>query len=378
MKKNICILRSNPVNPDSRVEKESVSLYNNGYGVIILCWDRDSDHDVTESKYKDTDITIYRIGVKASFGEGFKNIKQYLRFQFLMRKWLKKNKDKFDVIHACDFDTAFFSRKIAKKLKKKFVFDIFDFICGDADSFFKKRVKKAQYKLINKADATIICSEDRLKQIDGTKPKYLEIIHNSPNKIDVSKYNESSDNKYTVTVVYVGILSNNRLLLEEAEVFKKHSDWHFVVGGFGLHEEFFKELAINYSNIEYLGRIQYDQTLLEEQKADIILAVYDPALENHRFAAPNKFYEGLMLGKPLIMVKNTGMSQIVKDNNIGELIDYTAESFENAITNLINRKAEWNEISVKMNKLYSDSFSWEIMEKRLIKLYDNLFKSEVE
>ena len=32
-------------------------------------------------------------------------------------------------------------------------------------------------------------------------------------------------------------------------------------------------------------------------------AIYDPNISNHYYAAPNKFYEALMLGKPLIMVK---------------------------------------------------------------------------
>ena len=42
-KKSVCIIRSNPVKPDSRVEKEAWSLMNAGYDVHILAWDRDAD-----------------------------------------------------------------------------------------------------------------------------------------------------------------------------------------------------------------------------------------------------------------------------------------------------------------------------------------------
>ena len=44
----VCILRSNPVKPDSRVEKEALALACAGYSVEIVCWDRDSNHKAVE------------------------------------------------------------------------------------------------------------------------------------------------------------------------------------------------------------------------------------------------------------------------------------------------------------------------------------------
>ena len=117
----ICILRSNPVKPDSRVEKEALALHNAGYNVHILAWDRDTDHlPVTESiTVAGKDIPITRLGFKASFGEGFKNIIPFLKFQFGIRKFLRK--EHFDIVHACDFDTAFSSLGISKRKKYKFI-----------------------------------------------------------------------------------------------------------------------------------------------------------------------------------------------------------------------------------------------------------------
>ena len=97
-----------------------------------------------------------------------------------------------------------------------------------------------------------------------------------------------------------------------------------------------------------------------------------PTVGNHYYAAPNKLYEALMLGKPLIMVKNTGMSEIVTQFNIGEVIDYNSESLKVAIENLIAKRNEWPEISFKMKKLYQKHYSWDEMEKRLISLYREL------
>lgn len=46
---NIVFLRSNPVNPDSRVEKEVNALLKNNHNVIILAWDRSSKTKIQKS-----------------------------------------------------------------------------------------------------------------------------------------------------------------------------------------------------------------------------------------------------------------------------------------------------------------------------------------
>lgn len=254
------------------------------------------------------------------------------------------------------------------------VYDIFDYLFTYTDgkySYLKKIIVKLQHKIINKADATIICTENRKEQIKGTNPKNLTIIHNTPQQktFSLSKLNL---NKNKVKIVYVGIFQDGRLLKGLAEVVRKNPKYELHIGGFGKYDKFFKDLALSCSNIIYYGRLSYDKTIELEDSCDIMTAIYDPSIGNHYYAAPNKFYESLMLGKPIIMVSNTGMSSIVKKYDIGELINYDEESLEQAIENLIKRKNEWNKISFKMRTLYKEQYSWEEMERRLIALYGRL------
>jgi glycosyltransferase involved in cell wall biosynthesis len=107
-----------------------------------------------------------------------------------------------------------------------------------------------------------------------------------------------------------------------------------------------------------------------------MLAIYDPTFENHRFAAPNKFYESLMLGKPVIMARGTGMSEIVENNAIGELIEYSKEGFIDGVNRLIKRKDEWYLIGNRMKEIYRNQYCWDEMERRLIQLYADLQNEE--
>ena len=373
-RKRICIIRSNSVNPDSRVEKEALALHNAGYDVHILAWERDNDNREQDEfvVLSGQKIRITRLGHKATYGDGFKNLKPYLAFQFHMRKWLKKHN--FDAIHACDFDTAFFSFGVAKSKRELFVFDIFDFLFGDPNGILEHSVKRAQLKLIDRSDATIICSEERRMQIQGSSPKKLIVIHNTPEFVEGCNTSLHNKNTGRIKIVYVGILQDFRLLKEIAEVVATRKDLELHVGGFGKYQSYFSSMSAKYDNIVFHGRLKYEDTIKLERMCDIMLAIYDPSIENHRFAAPNKFYESLMLGKPVVMVRGTGMSQIVSDNDLGVLIDYSKDGFIRGIDELISKRDLWQEMGNRMISLYKTNYNWSEMAKRLSNLYAELFE----
>lgn len=88
-----------------------------------------------------------------------------------------------------------------------------------------------------------------------------------------------------------------------------------------------------------------------------------------KYAAPNKFYESLMLGKPVIMAKNTGFDEILETEKIGYLMDYSFRRFGAGIRVSVqsSRSVEWNER--KVNYLYENDFSWEIMQQRIKRIF---------
>ncbi|MFC2679878.1 glycosyltransferase family 4 protein [Limosilactobacillus vaginalis] len=374
--KNVLFIRANAVNPDSRVEKEVNSLIKNGYNVSILAWDREADYPLTkgEKDLPNGKAIIYRVGIKAGFGNGMKNFPKLLKFQSYIHSFLKR-KSNYDVVHACDFDTAFTAFHSLNRKKTKFVYDIFDYYI---DAFavpksLKKIIWTLDKKIINNADATIICTEQREKQLKGTEPKKLVVIHNTP---PLYKDNESNYpwNRKITRIAYLGMLSHGRLIDELIDIVKKDESLELHIGGFGIIKDKVERASKEASNIKYYGTVPYHRVLSIESKCDIMLAIYDPSIPNHHFAAPNKFYEALMLGKPLIMVRNTGISYLVEKDHLGTLIDYSEDGLKNGIHRLIKYKAQWRKTSIHMKEMYRNKFSWEIMEKRLVSLYEELLK----
>ncbi|WP_294659893.1 glycosyltransferase family 4 protein [uncultured Fusobacterium sp.] len=377
--KKVIFLRSNPVNPDSRVEKEVFTLKKNGYEIEILGWDRSKNYRLREEIVEQDkfNINIYRIGIKASYSGGIKkNLMPLIRFQISIFYFLFKKRKEIEVIHACDFDTGFISLIFSKIFKKKLIYDIFDYY---VDSFnvpnkIKKIIQKIDGFVIKNADSIILCSEKRRDQFRGVVPKKEVIIHNTPNYLNKFKVFDNMKKSKNIKIVYVGVLLKKERMLEELlEIVSKNSDYELHIGGFGELEEYVEKMANKYSNIIFYGKIPYLEALELESNCDIMVALYDPKKRNHLYAAPNKFYEALMLGKPIIMVKNTGMSEIISKYDIGEVIDFTKEALEEGLKKISDKKDKWKIISNIQKNLYTKYYSWNEMERRLLNLYKEIY-----
>lgn len=377
----IVMIRSLSGYPDPRVEKELYSI-SKEHNVFFLGWNRYKNSKKIDSKEVDIygkTIKYYHFNKKAPIGLGFRKLFfPLLSYWIAEYRFLKGNRLKYDAIHACDFDTVLPALIIAKKYRKKIVYDIFDYY-SDAHScpvIVKKIIKRLEDNVINKCDVTIICSEKRKEQIRDSTPKKLLIIHNSPIVTDSSIMEENiieDDGK--IKLAYIGLLSNDRYLKNIANVIKGRDDiiWH--VGGWGPLDSYFKNLSSYYKNIIYYGEIPYSKAIDIERQCNILTALYDPSVPNHKYAAPNKFYESLMLGKPVIMIKGTGMDEYVKKYSIGKIIDLKCVDFEEGFEKAINELLldnRWKEISAIAKKMYYERFSWSKMEECLLNMYEQI------
>jgi glycosyltransferase involved in cell wall biosynthesis len=378
--KKILILRSNPIKPDPRVEKIASSLVNLGYSVTILGWNRERFHRtiIVDGNFLSKGITLLNVGIKAFYSGGFiRNFIPLLKFQFEIFKFIVKNYKSIDAIHACDFDTAYISRKISKIFRIKFVYDIFDFYIDsfNVPKILRKLILSMDIKTINNSQAVIICTDQRVSQLKNAKPKKIYVIHNSPSStiLEHSHNNYSSlDLKPKISVCYVGLLIPNRLLEEIFSNFKLFNKFNFHVGGYGPLSDFIESKAKNFDNLHFYGRIDYKKTLELERDSNILFAVYNPLIPNHKFSAPNKLYEALYLGKPIIVAKETGIDTLVVKNDFGFAIDYSVYDFLNKLNEYEEKKSFWLNNSSRLHDYFNKNYAWNIMEERLKALYKSL------
>lgn len=369
----VIFCRSNPVDPDPRVEKEAAALSEAGYPVSIIAWDRTGTLPEKESW---DGISIHRLPIQARFAQGLGNIWPLLRWLIGLAGWLIRHRGRYDLIHACDFDTVGPALLSKILFGKQVVYDIFDFYADHlraTPGWIKGIIRRMDFLAIRWADAVILVDKIRMGQIQGSKPKRITIINNSPRDVYHQMDGEELDVEKDLVLIYVGLLQVERGLLELLDVLTRQPSWSLHLAGFGGDETRIVGRARELENVRWYGRISYQRALELTAGSDVSIATYDPSIPNHRYASPNKIYEAMMLAKPVIVARHTNMDRMVERWDCGRVVTYGDPwDLENALQELAADQTLRRELGANGRKAYESHYSWSTMQGRLLALYEEI------
>ncbi len=377
-KARVLILRSNPIAPDPRVEKIARALNRAGYQVIALGWDRTAALPVRETA---EGFEIQRMPIRAEYGSGLANLPNLLRWQWGLFRWLAKHHAGFDVIHACDFDTILPALWCKRRWGHAVVYDIFDFYADHlrrTPGWIKALIRKTDLACIQRADALILVDDARVAQIAGAQPRRLSVVYNSPEDADPEETDAWTPSPVgELRLAYVGLLQVERGLFEMLDVLARHPTWQLELAGFGGDEAQIAARAEQMPNVRFHGRVTYDRALALSQSADLLFATYDPAIPNHRYSSPNKVFEAMMLGKPIIVARDTNMDRMIAAANAGLLVPYgDVDALEAALRRLADQPDFRRELGANARRAYEQAYSWRVMDARLQELYAEILGPE--
>lgn len=382
--KKVLIIRTNKVDPDPRVEKEAAALCKLDWlDVTVLAWNRGEKHPCKKEELRlpNKVIPIYRFGIPAQWGNGMRsNIKPAVIYEVKLLFWLLRHIREYDCVHACDLMTGLPALLPVKLFRKKIVYDCCDYYADSQHGprLIMQMLRNLETWVIEHSDTTILCSEKRMEQIAPACPKAVVYIHNSPDMDafcvkEGDRICQSSSSR--LKLAYVGNFCKDRWILELLEnVAQIPETAEIHIGGMGVFDSEIKAMADRYENIYYYGKLPYKDVLRLERECDCLAALYETHIRNHIFAAPNKFYEALALGKPLLMLKNSGMSEIVEKERLGAIMEPTGSSLKAALTEIQVLLNEDGTRKERMKKLFEERYSWRIMEKRLVELYTQILE----
>jgi glycosyltransferase involved in cell wall biosynthesis len=365
----VIICRSNPIAPDPRVEKIAQTLSAAGYSVGLLGWDRTGE---LAADAQSNGVRIQRLMIKAGFGRGLGNLPGLLRWQIALMFWLARHRKTYDLIHACDFDTILPALACKRLWGKKVVYDIFDFYADHlraTPDFLKKLIRRVDLRAIGMADGLILVDDSRWEQIAGAHPRHSAVIFNSPDEAALPA-SPAQPAGQGLRLAYIGLLQVERGLFQMLDLLKRHPDWTLDLAGFGGDEEKLCQAARRLPNVNWHGRVPYDQALRLSQAADVLFATYDPAIPNHRYSSPNKVFEAMMLAKPIIVARGTNMDRIIEEAGCGIVINYGDQAaLEDSLARLQADEGLRCRLGENARRAYENKYRWPIMQARLLELY---------
>jgi glycosyltransferase involved in cell wall biosynthesis len=361
----IAILRANSYRSESRLIKTHETLEKIGKCYLIL-WNR--DNKITKHSF------VKSLNIKAPFGK--------ITLLFYMPIWFifcfnQLRKIKPQIIHACDLETIIPAVFYSWFFKTKIVYDIYDVTAdkinlhGSLRNFFLAIEKF----YIRKANWLIVPDEERIDQLKLKKFRNVEIIYNSDliSNLSVKKMLNFKNQK-TIQICYIGTLIEKirglEFILNIAKKFENKIN--FIIAGYGPSDKYFDQAFSNYfgKNIKFLGRISHEKASEINGSTDIMISLLDPNFSNYKYATSTKIFEAFRYLKPIITTGNTASGKLVKKTNWGLAIPYSEKALYENLENIINGKITFNLDSEKTKQ-----YSWQTMEKRLLKIYRELINS---
>ena len=124
-------------------------------------------------------------------------------------------------------------------------------------------------------------------------------------------------------------------------------------------------------NVNYVGLLERTDSLELEASSDAMVVLYDLQYRKNQLSSPNKIFEAMMCGVPLI----TNMeASLVKEIDCGITVQYNIEQVRDAIIKLRDNSELRNRLGNNGRKAFVGKYNWGNMEKKLYQVYSKLLK----
>lgn len=144
------------------------------------------------------------------------------------------------------------------------------------------------------------------------------------------------------------------------------------IAGFGEYEHLIKSASKGLPNVQFLGRVSHREIMRLAAAADVIVIPLDSTFRNFQVALPNRFFEAMALGKPIIVPKDTYVADLSSKLRFGLSVDYgNVDEIRSAILMLQDEGLRFN-FCRNATSAFQENYSWDHVKKRFLALYEQV------
>jgi glycosyltransferase involved in cell wall biosynthesis len=321
------------------VRREALTLIDMGYRVRLLAWDRDGKSPKEEIL---EGVEVERVRLSSTHGRGTVQLFFYLvlYLRIFWRGW----KVPFQVVHCHDLDTLPIGFLLGKLKRKPIIYDshecFLEMFQGRVHPWVIRILETLENWMLRRVDLLITVGEKLRQHFIERGARHTVVVGNWK---ALEEYTRTPEENAAlrrslgipagaIMVTCITQLLKNRMIEELVNAAKPYSDVYTVLAGKGELEPAVRKWAENNPRLIHLGFIHASAVPSYTCASDVIYCGFDPAMPNFRFAAPNKLFEALAAGKPLITPNVGEIGDMVRNANCGVVMqDCGAESIGQAI-----------------------------------------------
>lgn len=375
----VTLVRGRAIDP--AVNKIAKTLSRNGHDVTLLVWDRRNTLKSTQGD----GYTLHRFNLKAPYDSlwvvFFLPLWWSYEFFFLLAH-------RSEVIHACDLDTLPPAILVKLIKRNKLFYHIYDFYANnlpDGSLISLRKVVRTVVAAMEKfgigfSDVLFLADEARKEEVTGACIKKIEYIYNSPPDYFPVAKSEQPDNTELV-VFYAGVIAPLRGLGYMIDAVHGLAGVKLLLSGVGPDQKSVEEVSRQHNpRIQFLGWLpSYQEIINKTLAADVLFRFSDPKHPKTKYESPNKLFEAMMCAKPIIVTDGAAMSSIVRKENCGLVVPWgDVAALKEALLELKNSPELRHKLGQNGRRAYDERYGWPIMEKRLLKAYDEVMSNHKE
>jgi glycosyltransferase involved in cell wall biosynthesis len=257
-----------------------------------------------------------------------------------------------------DYQASIYTKDWLPSLIRTTVSNLFDWL-------EKKSSQKFNY---------IITATDHISKRFGNIKNI--VLHNYPIIENGNSEFGCQKSKGEYTIIYAGGLARIRGIREIAESIGHINDrFHVKLKLLGKFNDRDFETQIRslaeFDKIE-LSYVPYTEVFSHLSSAHVGLAMFHP-VPNHIDSMPNKLFEYMSAGLPIIASDFPLWKQIVEGNKCGITVDpMNPKAIAEAIEYLLERPELMNEMGENGRKAVLEKYSWQKESEKLIKIYSDI------
>ena len=220
--------------------------------------------------------------------------------------------------------------RAAKRHQGRLVFDSRE-LYSHLDSFVGRQLVRqfwsaVERRYIRHADLVFTVNRSIAECIATTYGIELPtVLHNVPPMQNVPRTNKLREDlgisPDARIALYQGGIRTGRGLPRLIEAARAIEEVAFVIIGSGALSETLKIQARGLANVFFLPHISPDKLLRYTASADLGVHLLEPTCLNHKLALPNKIFEYLMVGLPVVANSLPEIRNVVEDYGVGLVVD---------------------------------------------------------
>ena len=349
---------------DNRVHKVAGSLQKMGFEPVLI------GRLLPESHTVDRDYQTHRM--KLLFRKG---AKFYLEYN--IRLFFHLLKSEIDVFVSNDLDTLP-ANYLASRIKRKpLVYDSHEYFTEVPELIGRPVVKSIwtwlEKLLVPRVDAAYTVCDSIAEVYHDLYKVDFKVVRNLPvcSEVERLEHQEKSEGQ-TKIILYQGALNLGRGVGPTIRAMQYIEGAELWLAGDGDLTSDLKEMVVEMkleSKVKFLGRLPLNQLYEITRQADLGISLEEDLGLNYRFALPNKLFDYIQAGVPVLVSNLPEMMHIVKYYQIGTI----AETHERMELAELLRKALFDQEKRQMWKQNlpkaAKELCWENEEKILKEVY---------